>query len=351
MGPSTLEPSTPCQRQKLTCAKVAATANEEFRPLLGIPKAGITTYPLVDTEERPRKRARFTGVEDGIHERRDEDFQTAVLDAYGSFKTLDPSYQEKTKLADFLKLSFEKIDDWFRGRRSGMRPAPPLQIGSSEDHLDIDHESTVTRSNFQDLDCFTEAGEPSDTNLTKASTPTQERPCHCTSTGCSETFKSPSSWARHEKDVHWAQHKFLCLLCAVSGAGSHEQLSCASCSATHSALAACVEHVLQCEEARSQHSVRRKRHTGLKHHLKNAHPGELQRKAALETVKKTEGWHYPVDSNWPRLCTYINCSQSFRDWKERVDHYTGNHFQKSKRSSRRSFVSFQGEDSIPPTPA
>ena len=339
--------------------KAAATADEELRPLLGIPKAGITTYSLVETEERPRKRTRFTGVEDEIHERRDEDFQTAILEVYGSFRTLDPSYQEKTKLADFLDVGFEKIDDWFRGRRSGMGPAPGpasrLQIGSREDTLDIDRESTITRSNFQDPDCFTEAGVPSDTNPTKASTSMQEPPCHCTYTGCSETFASPSSWERHEKDVHWAQNKFLCLLCAVVSEAdnqSQRQLSCASCSKTHSALATCIEHVLQCEESRSQHSVRRKRHTGLKHHLKNKHPGgpELQRKAALETARKTEEWHYPIDSNWPRVCTYINCSKSFQNWKERVDHYTSNHFPKSKRSSRRSFVGFQQEDSIPPTP-
>jgi hypothetical protein len=268
-------------------------------------------------------------------------------------KALDPSFQEKTRLASFLEIEFEKIDDWFRERRSGMGPAPTFQIAGSEHRPDIDRESTVTKSNLQDPDCFTEAGEPgapSDTNPTKASMSTQERPCHCTYTGCSETFKSPSSWERHERDVHWAQSKFMCLLCGVSEADSKEQFSCTSCSEAFSALGSCIEHVLQCEEARRQHSVRRKRHTGLKHHLGLEHPGQVQMKALFESARRTEEWHYPIESNWPRVCTYINCSKNFQNRKERVDHYTSNHFPKSKRSSRRSLVSTQHEDCSPQTP-
>jgi len=68
--------------------------------------------------------------------------------------------------------------------------------------------------------------------------------------------------------------------------------------------------------------------------------------AIFEKARRTEEWHYPIESDWPRICTYINCSKTFQTWKERAEHYSGNHFPKSKRSSRRSYVSVQNEDEI-----
>jgi hypothetical protein len=318
--------------------------NDEFRPLLGIPKAGITTYPLEDTEERPSKRTRFTDIEDDRRGSRDGDFQTAILEAYSTCKTSDPSYQQKTKLADFLEVEFQEIDEWFRERRSATRAPLASQLPGIKHFLDNDRESTVSKSNFQDAECFTEAGEPeipSETNPTKTSTSAQGRPCHCTYTGCSETFKSPSAWERHERDVHWGQNKFLCLLCGVSEDVDQGRFSCAACFETFPELSSCVVHTLGCEEARRQHSVRRKRHMGLKHHLDVEHPREEQRRALFEKARRTEEWHYPVETGWPRVCTYINCSKSFQTWKERSEHYSSNHFPKSKRSSRRSFTSIQ----------
>jgi hypothetical protein len=244
-------------------------------------------------------------------------------------------------------VEFQEIDEWFRERRSASRAPLASQLAGTKHFLDNDCESTVSKSHFQDAECFTEAGEPeipSETNPTKTSTSAQGRPCHCTYTGCSETFKSPSAWERHERDVHWAQNKFMCLLCAVSQDVDQETFSCAVCFKIFPELSSCVEHTLGCEEARRQHSVRRKRHTGLKHHLDTEHSGEEQRRAIVEKARRTEEWHYPIETDWPRVCTYINCSKSFQTWKERSDHYSSNHFPKSKRSSRRSFTSIQYED-------
>lgn len=136
----------------------------------------------------------------------------------------------------------------------------------------------------------------------------------------------------------------MCLLCGVSQDMEQGSFSCVACLEISPELSSCIEHALGCEEAKRQYSVKRKRHTGLKHHLDTEHSGEEQRRALFEKARKTEEWHYPIETDWPRVCTYINCSKGFQTWKERASHYSNSHFPKSKRSSRRSFASMQYED-------
>ncbi|KAF4631852.1 hypothetical protein G7Y89_g6269 [Cudoniella acicularis] len=314
------------------------------RPMLGIPNAGITTYPLDGEDHRPHKRRKHGN--DGNESNRAE-LQKTVFDLSES---ADPPYAHKVKLANFLEMDIEEVDEEFRKRRQAMRPPPAIQV--IHENISSDGASTRPRSSFHDLD-GSSVGESrsqrahSEASQTKTSISNLSMPCHCTFPNCPRAFSAPSGWKRHEELVHWVQIRFMCLLCGISQT-AEGQFVCTYCSLPFSSLETVIEHVLHCNLARKEPLPLWKRHFDLKNHIRVKHQQEQTLKDLLKNVKSSNEWSYSIDCDWPRYCSYINCSQSFSDWDERSEHYTRYHFPRSKRSSR-SHASSQKQDSSQPS--
>lgn len=308
--------------------------NKDTLTLFGIPKSGIATYPLNGNESRPKKRSR-AGNEDK-HNGGLQEYLRMVLEGYCAHISIDPSPDQRNGLASVFGLSSEDIDKWFWDQRASMKIPPTIVV---QEDTQNSPDSARARSNLQDPEIFTQNGQPSpsETNFSMTTASVASNPNHCTFPGCLKTFKSPSDWKVHEELVHWVQKRYLCLLCAIQPAADKTPFFCKACLAPFHALGACISHVMQCKSVRQLQTSTYKRYYDFKTHLQSHPLADREVKALFETVKNNKDWYYPVDSSWPRTCTYHNCSQEFKSWEERQEHYPSCHFKNKKSvSSRRS---------------
>ncbi|CAG8948944.1 hypothetical protein HYFRA_00002072 [Hymenoscyphus fraxineus] len=309
------------------------TRNKDTLASIGIPTGDTATYPLDGHEPRPYKRSR-TENEDKLNEGR-QDYLRMVLEGYHRHFSIDPSPEQKKHLASTFEMSIEAVDKWFWDQRASKNvpTIPPAIVVHGNTHHSAD--SSREQSYKQEHDVFTQKGQltPSETTTSGSN-----HPNHCTFPNCQQSFKSPSDWKVHEELVHWLQKRYLCLVCAILPANDKSRFSCKFCTDASPMLDDCVTHVMQCDQVRRQQTW--KRYHDFNRHLSSHSHEDQNIQLQIELMKRNKDWHYPVESNWPRICTYPNCSQEFRSWSERQEHYPSCHFKNKKSvSSRKSGTS------------
>lgn len=238
--------------------------------------------------------------------------------------------------AQLFRMSSEDVDKFFWEQRSSMNKPPTIVV--QDDTLNSP-ESSRARSNIQEAEIFSQNGQPSpsESNFSMTNTSVGTHPNFCTHPACSRSFKSPSDWKVHEELVHWVQKRYLCLLCAIRPAADKTRYFCKACSAPFFTLGSCITHVMQCQSARRLQTTPYKRYFDFNVHLRSHPVGDREVKVLFESVRNNKDWYYPVESDWPRTCSYYNCSQEFKSWEERQEHYPAFHFKNKKSvSSRRS---------------